>query len=145
MQDCIFCKIVRGQIPAKKVYEDDEVLGFHDIHPQAPVHFMLIPKRHIASLADATKDDAGVLGRMLTLAGGIARDQGSPDRLVPCRRAIATVHRRPVPVQFEPRWRPVGTHCNARLAASSAAPGSAVCGSGRVRRARCHRSQSNCG
>ncbi len=79
MQDCIFCKIVRGEIPAKKVYEDDDVLAFHDIHPQAPVHFMLIPKRHIASLADATQDDAGVLGRMLALAGRLAREQGSPD------------------------------------------------------------------
>ena len=79
MQDCIFCKIVRGEIPAKKVYEDDDVLAFHDIHPQAPVHFMVIPKRHIASLADATQDDSGVLGRMLTLAGRLAREQGSPD------------------------------------------------------------------
>jgi len=79
VQDCIFCKIVRGEIPAKKIYEDDDVLAFHDIHPQAPVHFMLIPKRHIASLADATQDDAGVLGRMMTLAGRLAREQGSPD------------------------------------------------------------------
>jgi histidine triad (HIT) family protein len=79
VQDCIFCKIARGEIPSKKVYEDDEVLGFHDIHPQAPVHFMLIPKRHIGSLAEATPDDAGVLGRMLSLAAGVAREQGSPD------------------------------------------------------------------
>ena len=79
MQDCIFCKIVRGEIPSKKIYEDDDVFAFHDIHPQAPVHFMLVPKRHIASLADATPDDAGVLGRMMTLAGRLAREQGSPD------------------------------------------------------------------
>jgi histidine triad (HIT) family protein len=79
VQDCIFCKIVRGEIPSNKVYEDDDVFAFHDIHPQAPVHFMLIPKRHIASLADATPDDAGVLGRMMTLAGRLAREQGSPD------------------------------------------------------------------
>jgi len=79
VQDCIFCKIVRGEIPSEKVYEDDEVFAFHDIHPQAPVHFMLIPKRHIASLADATPDDAGVLGRMMSLAGRLAREQGSPD------------------------------------------------------------------
>jgi histidine triad (HIT) family protein len=79
VQDCIFCKIVRGEIPSSKVYEDDEVLAFHDIHPQAPVHFMLVPKRHIASLSDATMDDAGILGRMLTLAGRLAREQGSPD------------------------------------------------------------------
>ena len=79
VQDCIFCKIVRGEVPAKKVYEDAEVLAFHDIHPQAPVHFMLIPKRHIASLADATEDDAGVLGRLLALTGRLARELGSPD------------------------------------------------------------------
>ena len=79
MQDCIFCKIVRGEIPSKKVYEDDEMLAFHDIHPQAPVHFMLVPKRHIASLAEATADDAPVLGRMLALTGRLARELGSPD------------------------------------------------------------------
>ena len=79
MQDCIFCKIARGEIPAQKVYEDDDVLAFNDIHPQAPVHFMLIPKRHIASLADAVPGDAGVLGKMMALAGRLAREQGSPD------------------------------------------------------------------
>ena len=79
VQDCIFCRIVRGELPSKKVYEDDEVLAFHDIHPLAPVHFMLVPKRHIASLADATPDDAPVLGKMMALAGRLARDQGSPD------------------------------------------------------------------
>jgi len=79
VQDCIFCKIVRGEIPSKKVYEDDEVIAFHDIHPQAPVHFMIVPKRHIASLADASPDDAPVLGRMLSLAGRLAREQGSPE------------------------------------------------------------------
>jgi histidine triad (HIT) family protein len=79
MQDCIFCRIARGEIPSKKIYEDDEVIAFHDIHPQAPVHFMLVPKRHVASLADATAEDAPVLGRMLALAGRLAREQGSPD------------------------------------------------------------------
>jgi histidine triad (HIT) family protein len=79
VQDCIFCKIVRGELPAKKVYEDDDVLAFHDINPVAPVHFMLIPKRHIRSLADATMDDAAVLGRMMALTGRLAREQGSPD------------------------------------------------------------------
>ena len=81
MQDCIFCKIVRGEIPSRKVYEDDEILGFHDIHPLAPVHFMLIPKRHIASLTDAGDDDAPVLGRIMALTGRLAREQGSPDGL----------------------------------------------------------------
>ena len=79
MDDCIFCKIVRGEVPSKKVYEDDEVLGFQDIRPLAPVHFMLVPKKHIPSLADAATEDAGVLGRMLTLSGKLAREQGSPD------------------------------------------------------------------
>ena len=79
MQDCIFCKIVRGEIPSRKVYEDDEIVGFQDIHPLAPVHFMLVPKRHIASLADATADDAGLLGRIMVLTGRLAREQGSPE------------------------------------------------------------------
>jgi len=79
VQDCIFCRIVRGELPSKKVYEDDEVLAFNDIQPLAPVHFMLVPKRHITSLADATPDDAPVLGRMMALAGRLAREQGSPD------------------------------------------------------------------
>ena len=79
MDDCIFCKIARAEIPSKKVYEDSEILAFHDIHPQAPVHFMIIPKKHIASLAEAGTDDAGVLGRMLVLSGRLAREQGSAD------------------------------------------------------------------
>ena len=79
VRDCIFCKIVRGEIPSKKVYEDDDVLAFHDINPQAQVHFMMIPKRHIASLADVEPGDAGILGRMLVLTGRLAREQGSPD------------------------------------------------------------------
>jgi histidine triad (HIT) family protein len=79
VQDCIFCKIVRGEIPARKVYEDDEIVGFHDIHPLAPVHFMLVPKRHIASLAEAAAADAGLLGRIMVLTGRLAREQGSPE------------------------------------------------------------------
>ena len=79
MDNCVFCKIARGEIPSKKVYEDEEILGFHDINPQAPVHFMLMPKKHIASLADATMEDAGMLGRLLALSGRLARELGSPD------------------------------------------------------------------
>jgi len=79
MDDCVFCKIARGQIPSKKVYEDEDIFAFQDINPQAPVHFMMIPKRHIASLADATLEDAKVLGRILALSGRLAREQGSPD------------------------------------------------------------------
>jgi histidine triad (HIT) family protein len=77
--DCIFCKIVRGDIPSRKVYEDDDVLAFHDIHPLAPVHFMIIPKLHLASLADADMSHQALLGKMLALAPRLAREQGSPD------------------------------------------------------------------
>ncbi len=66
--NCIFCKISRGEIPAKKVYEDDDFVAFHDINPAAPVHLLLIPRRHIASLQDVTREDAGWLGRMVALA-----------------------------------------------------------------------------
>lgn len=75
MSECIFCKIIAGQVPCKKVYEDDEVLAFHDIHPFARVHFMLIPKAHIASLADCGPEHERLLGRILTLAPKLAREQ----------------------------------------------------------------------
>ena len=79
MTDCIFCKIVEGKIPSKKVYEDDDMLAFHDINPVAPVHFMIIPKKHVDSLAQATGEHAAVLGRMMVKAASLAREQGSPD------------------------------------------------------------------
>ncbi|HVZ44628.1 MAG TPA: histidine triad nucleotide-binding protein [Ramlibacter sp.] len=75
--NCIFCKIVEGKIPSKKVYEDDDILAFHDIHPWAPVHFLMIPKRHIASLAHAQPKDAEVLGRMMALVGELAMKEGA--------------------------------------------------------------------
>ena len=78
-ENCIFCKIVRGEIPGRKVYEDDEVLAFHDIHPVAPVHFMLIPKEHVDSLAQVQDKHQGVLGKMMVLAHRLASEQGSPD------------------------------------------------------------------
>lgn len=77
--DCIFCKIVRGEIPCSKVYEDDELLAFHDIKPAAPVHFLIIPKLHLASLADAEEKHGALLGRMLLLAPRLAREQGLRD------------------------------------------------------------------
>lgn len=79
MQDCIFCKIVRGEIPSRKAYEDDDVLAFHDIRPMAPLHLLVIPKRHIATLADAGSDDEKILGKMMALTGRLARENGSPD------------------------------------------------------------------
>ena len=77
--DCIFCRIVRGEIPSRKVYEDADILAFHDINPVAPVHFLMIPKRHVATLYDATETDAPALGRMLAMAGTLARQQGAGD------------------------------------------------------------------
>lgn len=79
MSDCIFCKIARGDIPSRKVYEDDEVLAFHDIQPVTPVHFMIIPKLHIPSLAEADLSHAALLGKMLALSGRLAREQGLDD------------------------------------------------------------------
>ena len=76
MSDCIFCKIVAGQIPCSKVYEDDEVLAFHDVHPFARVHFLIIPKAHIASLSDCMPEHETLLGRILLLAPRLAQEQG---------------------------------------------------------------------
>jgi len=76
MGDCLFCKIARGEIPCRKLYEDDEVLAFHDINPVAPVHFMLVPKLHLASLMDAGEVHAALLGKMLLLAPRLAKEQG---------------------------------------------------------------------
>ena len=79
MSDCIFCKIVDGKIPAKKVYEDDDILAFNDITPARPVHVLVIPKKHITSLATVVAEDTAVLGEMLAKANEIATAQGSPD------------------------------------------------------------------
>ena len=79
MSDCLFCKIVAGEIPSKKAYEDDLVYAFHDIHPLRPTHVLIIPKRHITSLADVTEADEPVLGRLLSVAARLARDNGATD------------------------------------------------------------------
>lgn len=76
MSDCIFCKIVAGQIPSGRLYEDDAVIAFHDIHPIAPVHFLLVPKLHVASLADCAAEHADLLGQLLLLAPKLAKEQG---------------------------------------------------------------------
>jgi len=79
VSDCIFCRIVEGKIPAQKVYEDEDILAFNDINPARPVHVLVIPKKHIASLATVAAEDTPVLGKMLATANGIATAQGSPD------------------------------------------------------------------
>ena len=73
--DCIFCKIVKGEIPSKKVHEDEFSLAFHDIEPKAPTHILVIPKKHVASLAEAGPADEALLGRLLLTAAEIAREQ----------------------------------------------------------------------
>ena len=76
MEDCIFCKIISGGIPAKLVHEDDRCVAFDDIHPQAPVHVLVVPRRHIPRLMDAGEADEGLLGHLLTVANRIARERG---------------------------------------------------------------------
>ena len=79
MSDCIFCKIVEGKIPATKVFEDEDILAFNDINPVRPVHVLVIPKKHITSLATAGAEDTVVLGKILAKANEIAVAQGSPN------------------------------------------------------------------
>jgi len=74
--DCLFCKIVEGTIPSKKVYEDESILAFHDIRPAAPVHVLVIPKKHIATMNDAEGDDFAIIGEMHRAAQAIARELG---------------------------------------------------------------------
>ena len=76
MTDCIFCKIVKGAIPSRKVYEDNEVFAFHDVNPVAPVHFMIIPKQHIDSMAHLEDKHRDMAGRLMVLAGKLAKEQG---------------------------------------------------------------------
>lgn len=74
--NCLFCKIIAGEISSRKVYEDEEFFAFHDIHPAAPVHFLMVPKVHLRSLAHAQPAHAGLLGRMMVLAPRLAQEQG---------------------------------------------------------------------
>jgi histidine triad (HIT) family protein len=75
MSDCLFCKLVAGDIPAKKVYEDERVLAFHDIDPKAPTHVLIIPKRHIVGLKEAQPEDAEIIGYCQLVAARIARER----------------------------------------------------------------------
>jgi histidine triad (HIT) family protein len=73
---CLFCRIVAGEIPSKRVHEDDELLAFEDIKPEAPLHVLVIPKRHIATLNDMQAGDDGLLGAMIRRAAAIAKERG---------------------------------------------------------------------
>jgi histidine triad (HIT) family protein len=74
--DCLFCKIAAGEIPASKIYEDDELIAFHDIAPKAPIHFMIAPKAHIPSTAHLGPEHAALMGRIMLLAPRLAQEQG---------------------------------------------------------------------
>lgn len=76
MDNCIFCKIAAKQIPSKMVYEDNDLMAFHDINPAAPVHLLIISKQHIETLADCTDNHAALLGKMLLLAPKLAQEHG---------------------------------------------------------------------
>ena len=75
--NCIFCKIIEGKIPSRKLYEDDDLLAFHDISPWAPVHFLIVPKIHVVSLYDVGAEHQALLGKMLSLAPELARKEGA--------------------------------------------------------------------
>ena len=80
MTDCLFCKIVAGEIPARLIHEDTDVIAFADINPQAPLHALIVPRRHIATLNDLTPADDSLLGSMFRAAAGLARQHGYADR-----------------------------------------------------------------
>ncbi len=76
MSDCLFCKISKGEIPSKRLFEDDDLIAIEDIQPQAPVHLLVIPRRHIASLDDASEDDQALLGKILLTCRRLAGERG---------------------------------------------------------------------
>ena len=79
MSDCIFCKIAERKLPAKIVYEDPEIFAIEDIHPQAPTHILVCPRKHLMSLSDAVPEDAVMLGRILLVAAQLAKERGLTD------------------------------------------------------------------
>ena len=79
MEDCLFCKIIKGEIPCNKVYEDDDVLAFYDIRPVAKIHILVIPKKHITSIAHMQKEDEALIGKIYTVINKIAEEQGFKD------------------------------------------------------------------
>ena len=76
MDDCIFCKIIKREIPSSIVYEDNEIIAFRDVNPQAPIHILVIPKKHISSLVDLKEEDEVVVGRIYTVINKIAQQEG---------------------------------------------------------------------
>ncbi|MDJ0764284.1 MAG: histidine triad nucleotide-binding protein [Myxococcota bacterium] len=89
--ECVFCKIATGEMPSEKIYEDDQILAFEDIHPAAPVHFLVIPKIHIPTLDDIDDTHVGLMGHMLKIAAQLAREKGVSEegyrQVINCRMA----------------------------------------------------------
>ena len=79
MEDCLFCKIIKGEIPSTKVYEDEDILAFNDIYPAAPIHILVIPKKHIESLAHMQKEDEAIVGKIYGVINKIAEEKGFKD------------------------------------------------------------------
>ena len=79
MEDCIFCKIIKGEIPSNKVYEDEDIIAFHDINPEAPIHILVVPKKHISMLTDLNKEDETLIGKIFTTINLIAEKEGFKD------------------------------------------------------------------
>lgn len=80
MKDCLFCKIASGEIPSRKAYEDEQVIVFHDIAPVAPVHVLIVPKRHLASLNETSEADAGMIAHVFKVAVKVAAELGLSDK-----------------------------------------------------------------
>lgn len=80
MEDCLFCKIIKGEVPSQKVYEDEEILAFKDIHPAAPIHILVIPKKHIDSLAQMQAEDEEMIGKIYHVINQIAEEQGFKEK-----------------------------------------------------------------
>jgi histidine triad (HIT) family protein len=79
-ETCLFCKIIAGEIPSDTVFEDDTIVAFNDINPVAPVHQLLVPRRHVQSAAELSEEDAPMLGRLFATAAALARDAGLPEK-----------------------------------------------------------------
>jgi histidine triad (HIT) family protein len=93
--DCIFCKIARGEIPSNKLFEDEDLVVFDDIHPAAPVHFLIVPKQHIETLDDVNEQHQALLGKLLITAARLARAKGVSEagyrQVINCRKAAGQV------------------------------------------------------
>jgi len=80
MDNCIFCKIIKGEIPSQKLYEDDEILSFRDVNPAAPIHILVIPKKHISMLTELKEEDETIIGRIYTVINKIAKQENFDEK-----------------------------------------------------------------